>query len=426
MSFPKMIAVRQSFEREQEPDIKEAVQRELARLSAGLTVRRGARVGVSVGSRGICNLSTITRELVDGLKAMGAEPFLFAAMGSHAGGTAEGQAAILEHYGITEKTMHCPVLSRMETVQIGESREGIPVFLDKHAFEADHVVAMNRVKQHTEFKGEIESGVMKMLLIGMGKHQGARVYHRAFADYGFDQIVESVASVVIERAKVLFGLAILENGYEETARIRGLMPSEIVEGEKELLRRAKELAPRLPFDDIDLLVVDEMGKNISGTGMDTNVIGRFTKREGVQIKPRIKRVYVRELTEESLGNATGIGLAEFAHRRLIDSMDVAATNTNCLTGGSPEKARIPIVCESDREALQFALSTVGLGGEKSPRLVRIGNTLQLAEVDISESLAQSLNGRNDLEVVSDPTSIEFDKEGNLPPMISAGSHRRSA
>ncbi len=425
MSLPKMIAVRQSFEREREPDIKEAVQRELARLSSGLTVRRGARVGVSVGSRGICNLSTIARELVDGLKAMGAEPFLFAAMGSHAGGTAEGQAAILEHYGITEKTMRCPVLSRMETVQIGESREGIPVFLDKHAFEADHVVAMNRVKQHTEFKGEIESGIMKMLLIGMGKHQGARVYHRAFEDYGFDGIVESLASVVIERAKVLFGLAILENGYEETARIRGLMPGEIVEGEKKLLRRAKELAPRLPFDDIDVLVVDEMGKNISGTGMDTNVIGRFTKREGVENKPRIKRVYVRELTEESLGNATGIGLAEFAHRRLIDSMDVAATNTNCLTGGSPEKARIPIVCESDREALQFALSTVGLGGEKNPRLVRIGNTLQLAEIEISEPLARSLNG-HDLEVVSDPISIEFDKEGNLPPMISAGSHGRSA
>ncbi len=418
MGYPALYAIRQSFPREVESDVHTAVKREVARLSAGLRIGPGARVAISVGSRGIRNLAAIVGSLVDELHQLGAKPFIFPAMGSHGGGTAEGQAAVLHHYGVTEEAMGCPVLSSMAAVPVGRSAEGIPVFLDRNASEADHVVVLNRVKAHTEFKGEIESGIMKMLLIGMGKHEGAKVYHKAFADYGFDRLVESLAQIVIRNAKVLFALAIVENGYEETALIRGLLPGEIVASERALLRKAKELAARLPFDDIDILVVDEMGKNISGSGMDTNVLGRFynlVAREAV--KPRIKRIYVRSLTPDSLGNACGIGLADFTHRDVVHAMDVQATNTNCVTAVNPEKARIPIICESDREALDLCLATIGLTSPEEARLIRIQNTLHLTEVVVSESLYQQMNGRADLEYLAGPLPMEFDSSGTLGPLL---------
>lgn len=421
MPYPKMYAIRQTFSREREDDVRGAVLREVQRMRPDLRVKPGARVGVTVGSRGIRNIAAIAHAVVDGLKELGAKPFIFPAMGSHAGGTAEGQAAVLRHYGITEESMGCPIHSSMAAVQIGQSREGIPVFLDRHASEADHVVALNRVKPHTEFKGEIESGIMKMLLIGMGKHEGAKVYHKAFADYGFDRIVESVAHVVIEKAKVLFAVAVIENGYEETAMVRGLLPQEIVPSERTLLRKAKELAPKLPFDDMDILIVDEIGKNISGAGMDTNVIGRFYNIVAKEpASPRIKRIYARDLTPESIGNASGIGLADFTHRRLVEKMDIRATNTNCLTAVNPEKARIPIICESDREALDLCFGTIGLTPPEQTRVARIHNTLHLLEMDISESLVRQMNGRSDLELLAGPAGLEFDAAGDLGPMLALG------
>lgn len=419
MPYPKMYAARQTFSRERELDLKGAVRREIQKISSQLKLKPGARVGLTVGSRGVANIATIARALVDELKTLGAKPFIFPAMGSHAGGTAEGQASVLHHYGVTEEAMGCPILASMAAVQIGHSKEGIPVFLDKHASEADHVVVLNRVKPHTEFKGEIESGIMKMLLIGMGKHEGAKVYHKAFADYGFDRIVESVAHVVIEKAKVLFALAIIENGYEETALIRGSLPQEIVASERVLLRKAKELASKLPFDDIDVLIVDEIGKNISGAGMDTNVIGRFyniVAREPA--KPKIKRIYIRDLTPESIGNASGVGLADFTHRRVVDKMDVRATNTNCLTAVNPEKARVPIICESDSEGLDLCLDTIGLTPPSDARIIRIRNTLHIIEVDISEALTKEINGRSDLEIFAGPADLEFDASGELGPMLA--------
>jgi hypothetical protein len=276
------------------------------------------------------------------------------------------------------------------------------------------VVPINRIKSHTEFKGDIESGIMKMLLIGMGKHEGARTYHRAFADYGFDRIARGVAPVVLEKARALFALAIVENAYNETALVRGLLPEEVVTAECVLLRKAKELAPHLPFEDIDILVVDHMGKNVSGSGMDTNVIGRFynfVAREPA--KPRIKRIYVRDLTPESMGNACGIGLADFAHKSLVAKIDFAATNTNCLTGVNPEKGRIPIVCDSDRQALGFCFDTIGLTPPEQARLVWIRNTLDLTELQISQTLKDRVNGSSDLQVIAGPAPMEFDDGGNL-------------
>ncbi len=417
MGYPALYAVRQSFSQEKEPDVRAAVRREMMRLRPGLGIRPGARVAISVGSRGIRNLAAIVGTLVDELRQLGARPFIFPAMGSHGGGTAEGQAAVLRHYGVTEEAMGCPILSSMDAIQIGRSSEGIPVFLDRHASEADHVVVLNRVKAHTEFKGEIESGIVKMLLIGMGKHEGAKVYHRAFADYGFGRLVESLAQIVIRNARVLFALAIVENAYEETAQIRGLLPDEIVNSERILLRTAKELAARLPFDDIDILIVDEMGKNVSGSGMDTNVLGRFYNLVAKEaVRPRIKRIYVRSLTPDSLGNACGIGLADFTHRSVIDAMDVQATNMNCVTAVNPEKARIPIICGSDREALNFCFATIGLADPEHARLIRIRNTLHLAEVVISKSLYHQIDGRADLECFAGPMAMEFDASGALGPL----------
>ncbi|PYV07971.1 MAG: [Fe-S]-binding protein, partial [Acidobacteria bacterium] len=306
-------------------------------------------------------------------------------------------------------------------VEIGRSKEGLPVFLDQHASEADHVVVLNRVKPHTEFKGEIESGIMKMMLIGMGKHEGAKVYHKAFADYGFDRIVESMAPIVISKAKVLFALAVIENGYEETALVRGSLPEEIVPSERVLQRKAKELAPKLPFDEIDVLIVDEIGKNVSGAGMDTNVIGRFMNIVAKEPdRPKIKRIYIRDLTPESIGNASGIGLADFTHRRVVDKMDVRTTNTNCLTAVNPEKARIPIICESDREALDLCFGTIGLTPPADARVMRIRNTLHIGEVDVSAALVKEAAGRADLEVLAGPAPLELDAAGELLPMLAFG------
>ena len=418
MPYPLMYQVRQTFAREREPDVRAAVYREVDRIRASTPVRKGARIGVTVGSRGIHDIARIARALVDILKDAGAAPFVFPAMGSHGGATAEGQAAVLRHYGITEESMGCPVMSSLETVSVGQSPEGIPIFLDRHAAEADHVVVLNRIKAHTEFKGSIESGLGKMLLIGMGKCEGARVYHRAFADLGFDCIVESVMPIVLMKARVLFGLGIVENAYDETALVRALLPAEMLEQERLLLRRAKELAPALPYDDIDVLIVDEMGKNISGAGLDTNVIGRFYNLVAHEPQtPRIKRIYVRDITPESMGNATGIGLADFVHRRIVEKMDPAATWANCLTASNPEKGRIPISCDSDREALKYCFDTIGLTPAEKARVIRIQNTLRLDVLQISSALMELSAGRKDLAVIADPVVMEFDSSGMLAGSI---------
>jgi hypothetical protein len=411
VSYPLMYPVRQAFTRERESDVDAAVQREFNRITASVRFRRGARVGITVGSRGIHD---IARALAGLVKDAGAAPFIFPAMGSHGGATAEGQAAVLRHYGVTEESMGCPVVSSLETVSLGQSAEGIPVYLDRHAAEADHVIVLNRVKPHTEFKGRIESGLAKMLLIGMGKCEGARIYHRAFADLGFDRIVESVMPIVLEKARVLFGLAVVENAYDETALLRALLPAEMLDQERLLLLKAKELAPALPFDDIDVLIVDEMGKNVSGAGLDTNVIGRFYNLVAHEPpRPRIKRIYVRDITPESMGNATGIGLADFVHRRVVEKVDPAATRANCLTASNPEKARIPIACDSDREALRYCFETIGLTPPEKARVIRIQNTLRLDVLQLSSALMELGQSRQDLTVLANPEAMDFDASGEL-------------
>jgi hypothetical protein len=415
MTLPRMARLRQHFDAPTLEDIPAAVRTEIASLNLGPKIKPGDTVAVSVGSRGIANIALITKTLVEELKALGAAPFLVPAMGSHGGGVAEAQRGIIESYGVTEDYIGVPIKASMDTVQVGATDDGVPVYFDKYASEADHAAVVGRVKPHTDFVGEIESGLHKMMLIGLGKHRGASLYHQAIVQYSFDRIIRSVGQTVIEKCGVLLGLGIVENPYDKTALIKGVGPDEFYEREKELLLLARKWMPRLPFDRIDLLLVDEIGKNISGAGMDTNVIGRkFHDHHAAEKEfPKVTRIAVRDLTDITHGNASGIGTAEYAHRRAIDKMDREMTYINCMTGNHPSGASIPIYFDSDREVLERALQTVGLVEPGKERIVRIKNTLDLAEVLVSEVYLPEAEKREDLEVIQAPAAMTFDADGNL-------------
>ena len=306
MQFPKMVRVRQHLDAPRVDDVPGEVHKQFQSLNLQTSVQAGQTVAISVGSRGIANIAEITRATVEHFKQLGAVPFVVPAMGSHGGGTAEGQRKIIEGYGVTEDFVQAEIRSSMETVVVDETPQGIPVHFDKNAFEADHVVVSGRVKPHTGFVGEIESGLHKMMLIGLGKHNGAKIYHRAIQDYSFAEIIQAVAAVVLQKCSVVAGLAIVENAYDETALLEAVAPADFYEREKELLVLAKKWLPRLPFDKVDLLIVDEIGKNISGTGMDTNVIGRkYNDHVAMENdEANCRRILVRGLTKETHGNAT--------------------------------------------------------------------------------------------------------------------------
>ena len=370
-------------------------------------------------------MAVITRAIVSHLTRLGAVPFIVPAMGSHGGGTAEGQREILEGYGITEEFTGAEIRASMETVIVDTTPHGIPVHFDKHASGADHVLVCGRVKPHTGFVGPIESGLHKMMLIGLGKHAGATIYHRAILDHSFLEIIRAVADVVLKKCRVVAGLAIVENAYDETALIEAVPPEQFFEREQELLKLATKWLPRLPFPRCDLLIVDEIGKNISGTGMDTNIVGRkyndhaATDRDNANCK----RIFVRGLTPETHGNACGIGIAEFTNRRTIDSVDQRITTINALTGGHPTAAMLPVAFPTDRESIEAALGTVGLVPPEKARIIHIQNTLHLAEVLVSEAYAGEVESRRDLKIVEPAHPMNFDTEGNLQPVRAAEAHR---
>jgi len=413
MNLPRMYRVRQGFDDNRVNNIAETVKSEMNKLSFQ-AVKPAQRIAITAGSRGLANIAEILRAIVDFCQSMGAEPFIFPAMGSHGGATSEGQLAVLRQLGVTESYVKAPVLSSMETKEIGKTEDGIPVLIDKHAYSADHIIVVNRIKSHTKFKAPIESGLMKMMAIGMGKHKGAELYHKAAIQYTFPRIIIGAGREVITRTPVLCGLGIVENSSGETARIAALKPEEIESKEKELLLLAKEKMARLPFDEIDLLIVDEMGKDISGVGIDPNVTGR--NRDvlvGFPHPTHIKRLFVRDLTEKSKGNATGIGLADITTKRLVDKINRSATYINCITGISLEKAAIPMYVENDREAIEIALGSIGLTSPEKSKIMRIKNTLQLEIVETSEAYAEALNQRTDLKILDGPCSMVFDGNNNL-------------
>ena len=415
-NYPQLFRLRQQFEGPVVDDVEGEVEQQLASLALAEKIQPGQSVAITAGSRGIANIEIIIRGICQHLKALGAEPFIVPAMGSHGGGTAAGQQQIIESYGITEEFCGCPIRASMDTVVVCEAEEGFPVHFDQQASGADHVFVCGRVKPHTGFHGDIESGLMKMMLIGLGKHAGALIYHRAIMNYSFGQIVRSVAREVLAKCRIVGGLAIVENAYDETAKLAGVAPEKFEEEEKGLLVLAKEWMPRLPFDQVDILTIDEIGKNISGSGLDTNVVGRkyLDHRAADEEYPKVKKIIVRGLTAETHGNAAGIGLAEFCLSRVVEQMNVQATRVNCLTGGHPTGAMIPLDYETDRETLDMALSTIGLIKPRESRLMWIRDTLDVAEVECSAAYLEEAQQRSDLEVLTPLRDIPFDADGNLP------------
>lgn len=420
MAFPRMIRVRQNFEAPRVNDIPAEVDRQLTGLNLGSRVQPGQTVAITAGSRGIANIAVIIKATVEHFQKLGALPFIVPAMGSHGGGTAEGQRAIIEGYGVTEEFCGCPIKASMETVIVGETPHGVPVHFDKHAYGADHVLVCGRIKPHTNFVGDIESGLHKMMLIGLGKHNGAKIYHRAIMDYSWIDIVRSVADEVIKNCKVVAGLGIVENAYDETGLIAAVPPEQFFQREKELLVLAKQWLPRLPFRHVHLLIIDEIGKNISGTGMDTNVIGRkyndhkATDRDDTAVKT----VFVRGLTEATHGNACGIGMAEFTNSKTIAQVDRRITAINSITGGHAPAAALPIAFDTDREVLENALTTIGLVAPENAKVIQITNTLHMAEVLVSEAYLPEIQKRPDLQVVGAAEELQFDAEGNLHPVAA--------
>jgi hypothetical protein len=365
-------------------------------------------VAITAGSRGIKNIDRITRAVVDEMKLYGARPFIIPAMGSHGGATAEGQKDVLAGYGITEVAMGCEIRSSMETVIIGRTSLGTDVYLDKIASQADHIAVVNRIKPHTKLIGSIESGLMKMCLIGLGKREGARTYHRAIDHYSWMDILDSVTDIVIKNAPIAFGLAIIQNAYENIGKITAVRPEDFSSAEPLLLEDARAMMGRLPFKDIDLLIVDEMGKDVSGTGMDTNITGR---KEGTSMK--VVRVYVRDLTPMTHGNAQGIGLADFTTRRLVNKIDYKALYINSLTAYRTDSCKIPMTFETDGEALKTAIDMAGIENHDEFKVVWIKNTLELEKIAVSTAYLQRIKENPRLKILSGPHTLKFSKDNNF-------------
>jgi hypothetical protein len=416
MNYPRMLRVRQQFDRPLAGRLETAVPHALEPLELSRSIRPGQTVALTAGSRGIADIHAILREVVAYLRKLGARPFLVPAMGSHGGGTAEGQQHILESYGISEAFVDAPIRASMDVISLGHTTEGFPVYLDRYASEADHIGVVGRVKPHTGFHGPIESGLLKMLMIGLGKHVGALAYHRLLIDEPYDRVVRSVSRHLCQKARIRFGLGIVENAYDETALLEGVKPAEFEPREEALLVLAKRWLAKLPFDKADLLIVDEIGKNISGSGMDTNVVGRKRAFRGqvMQNQPVMRHIFVRGLSDKTHGNAAGIGLADFTTKRLVDAMDYRATVINCLTAGYPEGANLPVYFDTDREVLDAALAIIGLRQPEDARVMRIRNTLCLEEVEISEPCLEAKERATSFVPVGESYAPRFDQGGNLP------------
>lgn len=415
-SFPETFLVRRKVHAPRVADIRREVDARLRSLSLHERVLPGQTAAITAGSRGIANLAEILSAIAAHLKSLGAVPFVVPAMGSHGGATAEGQRRLLESYGVTESAIGCPIRSSMETVVVGRTRFGLPLHFDRLAHEADHVVVCNRVKPHTALSGEIQSGLLKMLLIGLGKCAGAEWYHRAFIDHGFDEIVAEAMPRVFASGKILAGVGIVENAHDETARIEAVPPEEMIDREKRLLKLAVQWMPRLPFDDAHLLLVDKIGKEISGSGMDTNVIGRkFNDHAAVAGEsPRIRRISVRGLSPHTMGNAIGIGMAEFCRSRILREMDVHSTRLNSVVSSHVTAGMLPLDYETDREILAVALSTIGLTPPQEARVMWIEDTAHPLVCECSTAYQAEAASREDLEILRQARPLPLDKTGNLP------------
>ncbi len=410
-----MLLVKQNFPDRAIADIPGTVTKELQDAGFGSGLAAGASVAIGVGSRGISNIAAIVKAVVSFWTAKGMNPFIFPAMGSHGAATAEGQADVLAHYGITEATMGCPVRSSLEVISLGKTPEGIEAFLDKYASGADGIMLVGRVKQHTDFEGKIESGLFKMMAIGLGKWAGAKNYHTHAYKLGMETVIRSVGKQVLGSGKILGGMAILEDAYHNTAKLTAVPVGQMLEMEEGLLEICKSWAPSLPCD-LDIIMINEIGKQISGAGMDTKVVNRGTAGEYNPWRntPKMERIYIRDLSSLSYGNGVGFGLADVVHDRLLAKLDPTPTWINALTASTPGAAKTPIHWSTDRECLDRIALTVGQHDVSNVRLGWIHNTLELGLLGLSSNLRAEIEANSRLEIVEEAHALPFDAEGNLP------------
>jgi len=411
--IPRMVPIRQKFPGPEIKDIGEEIKQLFSKDERVKKIKKGSRIAVTAGSRGIHSIDKIIHAVVKELQALGTKPFIVPAMGSHGGATAEGQRKVLAEYKITEETMGVPVQSSMETEKIGQLANGVPVYLDKTALGSDGIVVVNRVKPHTAFKADYESGLCKMLAIGLGKHKGATAFHSCGMDE-FGELLPQLGKVVLDHAPVLFGLGLIENAYDHPARFEIVWKENLVKREKDLLAEAKSLMPKILLDNLHLLIVQEIGKEISGSGMDPNITGRsasphFRKPDALSVE----KIVALNLTAASKGNACGIGTADVTTRRFVDSINTDYTYVNAITSGVLATARIPITMPTDREAIQLALKTCSRVKHPETRIIWIKNTLSLEKIFASEPLLPEIRKNSQIEVLGDPRPMPFDGKGNL-------------
>ncbi|MET3848722.1 lactate racemase domain-containing protein [Paenibacillus sp. OAE614] len=410
--IPKMAKVNVRFNDEQIVDLGGDLGAKLRQPHIMEKVKPGMEIAIAVGSRGLDRIVELTAVTVKALKEAGAKPFIVPSMGSHGGATAEGQREVLAHLGVTEESAGCEIRSSMEVVQLGALPNGLPVYLDKYAAAADGIVVINRIKPHTAFRGPVESGIMKMISIGLGKQKGAEACHQL----GFKYMAENVpamAKMIMEKKPVLFGVATIENAFDKVAVVEMLTPEEITDKEPQLQLRAKELLPKLFFDQLEVLIIDEIGKNISGDGMDPNITGRYPTPYA-HGGPDVNKMVVLDLTPQTEGNANGVGTADFTTQRLVDKMDLEVTYANGLTSTVVAPTKIATTLPNDKEAIQAAVKTSNVLDFNQAKIVRIKNTLVLSQIEVSEALFEYVKQHPQMELASEPYDLSFDEHGNLP------------
>lgn len=412
-----MVEVRHEIESPVIEDYVEAIRDEMRKSNIRGKVKPGWRIAITAGSRGIVYYPEILATVAAEVKKAGGEPFLIPTMGSHGGATPEGQVKVLKSLGITPETVGAPIISSMEVEEIGRLENDVPVYVDRNAMRSDGIIVVGRVKAHTDFKGKIESGLMKMMTIGLGKQKGAETVHW-YRSEGYHKLIPATAKMIMKKAPIILGLAIVENAYHKIAKVMSIEPDDIEQEEIKLLEYSKDLLGRLPFKEIDVLIVEEIGKDISGTGMDTNVTGRFwLPGESDPRASEIKKIVVLDLSEETHGNAIGIGLADVTTKRAVSKIDYDATFVNCLTAGSTEGGRTPIFMPNDRDAIAMALRTCGPIDPRRAKVVRIKNTLELQRFWISDKLAEMVKSDTALlekiRLQGEPREMQFDVIGTL-------------
>lgn len=411
--IPKMAKVRQHFPRPriEKEDIPAVIREELQKDGTLNRIKKGDKVAITAGSRGIANIALILKEIVDNVKAVGAHPFIIPTMGSHGGATAEGQVEVLHSLGITEEYVGAPIRATMEVVELGTSENGLPIRFDKYAAtEADATIVVGRIKPHTSFRGKYESGLAKMIVIGLGKQKGAEICHATGLEY-MSARIEDITRGALEKSNIVFGVGLIENAFDETCKIVALPSKKIMEEEPILLEEARKNMPQIFIDKYDILIVDEIGKNISGTGMDTNVVGRYTSA-AIQCEPRVQRIVILDLTAETHGNANGMGLGDICTRRLFEKIDFAKTYANPLTSRVVPSIKMPMVMNNDSQAIRAAIKTCFDVDYDKIKMVRIKNTLKVDEIYISEHLLDEAKAHPNIEILEEPKPMVFDENGN--------------